>query len=115
MKNRYWQAVRVDHNFDGALLLLGPMDDALTGSGLPHRRDHSDFLEQPDAAPAPCPACGSPRVIPVLYGSPSSELIAAYAAGRIAIGGAGAAEGCLRWECRDCDHRWADAAPGTFS
>jgi ribosomal protein L37AE/L43A len=91
------------------------MNDALTGSGLPHRSNSSDSLEQANAAAAPCPACGSPRVIPVLYGSSSSELIAAYAAGRIAIGGARAVEGSPRWECRDCDHRWADAAPGTFS
>jgi hypothetical protein len=53
-------------------------------------------------------------VIPVLYGSSGSELIAAYAAGRIAIGGARAVEGSPRWECRDCDHRWADAAPGAI-
>jgi hypothetical protein len=97
-----------------------PMHDALPGSGTPRERDDSNALAQGEAhpvsaaGPGTCPACGSPRVIPVLYGSPTSDLIAADAAGQVAIGGARAADGSARWECRDCDHRWTDAAPGDF-
>ena len=77
------------------------MHDALPASGTPRERDDSNALAQGEAhpvsaaGPGPCPACGSPRVIPVLDG-------------------ARAADGSARWECRDCDHRWTDAAPGDF-
>jgi hypothetical protein len=94
------------------------MDDHVPGVGMSDGRDdcgdtHHDGLA-PRAAvatPGPCPACSSARVIPILYGSPSSDMIAAYAAGLAAIGGVVARDGAPRWACRDCDHRWGDAAP----
>jgi len=108
--------------FDGVPLPLdhSPMHDALPGSGAPRTREDSNARAQGEAypvsaaGPGPCPACGSPRVVPVFSGSPTSDLIAVYAAGRVAIGGARAADGSAQWECRDCDHRWTDAAPHDF-
>ena len=66
----------------------------------------------PADAPPTCPACASARVIPVVYGSPTTETLAAYAAGRLSLGGVRKSPGGVVWRCRDCDRAWDDGAPG---
>jgi hypothetical protein len=57
-----------------------------------------------------CPQCGSATVVPIVYGYPDDELMAAARAGRVALGG------CVidpldehdwagRWRCHDCGER----------
>jgi len=61
---------------------------------------------------APCRACGSSRVVPVVYGVLTSGLLEAYAAGLVALGGVRESPSSPQWRCRDCDRTWTDDAQG---
>jgi len=52
-------------------------------------------------APA-CPACGSPDVVPIEYGFPTSDVFEAEEAGLLAIGGCEPMDEAHR--CRTCQH-----------
>jgi transposase-like protein len=55
-----------------------------------------------------CPACGSALVVPVVYGMASPDVLEAYAAGRVTLGGVREPPGSPHWRCRDCDRTWDD-------
>lgn len=53
-----------------------------------------------------CPACGSKRVAAIYYGTWSSEVLQAYAAGRVVLGGVRESANAPHWQCVDCGRRW---------
>lgn len=57
---------------------------------------------------AECPECGSPDVVPILYGQPNKYLLEMEAAGLAIIGGHFSSENDLDWHCNECDHEWSD-------
>ncbi len=54
----------------------------------------------------PCPKCGSPDVIPIMYGLPSEEAAEEARQGKIALGGCCISDDSPRWHCRDCEPEW---------
>jgi hypothetical protein len=53
-------------------------------------------------APGPCPKCGSLDVVPILYGYPLPEAMAAADEGKIALGGCCVGERDPRKYCNAC-------------
>ncbi|MCO8269312.1 hypothetical protein M1L60_01760 [Actinoplanes sp. TRM 88003] len=54
----------------------------------------------------PCPTCDKPG-IPIVYGMPGSDLMAAGERGEIAFGGCVIGEVNPDWQCAE-GHRWVD-------
>lgn len=55
--------------------------------------------------PQRCPACGSERVAPIIYGYPSAEAGAAAERGELVLGGCMVWFGAPQWECLACGAR----------
>ncbi len=68
-----------------------------------------DLRAQRPGLPA-CPACGSTRVLPVLYGYPNALMRTAAAAGKVLLGGCAVDLDVPNWGCRLCGHTWITAA-----
>lgn len=49
-----------------------------------------------------CPACGNDRLLPILYGNPSSIAGDLAEAGKIELGGCCVFEDCPQWKCQKC-------------
>jgi hypothetical protein len=62
-----------------------------------------------------CPVCGSPNVLPIAYGEPSLEMVAAHARGELALGGCivGRPGGDPDWRCTACSHEFRTKEPDT--
>ena len=56
--------------------------------------------------PAQCPACGSLKVAPIVYGLPSEELEEEAKRGNVVLGGCLVDEHNPEWACQTCDHSW---------
>jgi len=56
-----------------------------------------------------CPECGSPEVIPILYGPPTKDLIEAEASGLCIVGGKNMSDTDPEWHCNDCEHEWSES------
>jgi len=53
--------------------------------------------------PEPCPTCASTdKVIPIVYGEPTSETWELVRAGRVALGGCVVTGDDPAWRCRSC-------------
>jgi hypothetical protein len=52
--------------------------------------------------PIQCPSCGADKVIPILYGYPSSGAIAAAREGKTVLGGSITTDNDPSWECTGC-------------
>lgn len=52
--------------------------------------------------PERCPECGSDRIVPILYGLPTSESGEAADRGELLIGGCMTGPGAPRWGCGAC-------------
>lgn len=52
--------------------------------------------------PIKCPACGSPKVVRIMYGMPSYEAFLDSKAGKIILGGCVVTGDDPRWGCIDC-------------
>lgn len=48
-----------------------------------------------------CTACGT-ACLPIVYGMPGPELMADYAAGRVALGGCVTGDVMAEWRCPEC-------------
>lgn len=57
-----------------------------------------------------CPACGSKRVAAIYYGTSAPEVLQAYAAGRVVLGGVRESAGAPHWQCVNCGRRWDGGA-----
>jgi hypothetical protein len=53
-----------------------------------------------------CPACGSRRAVPIVYGFPASRLAEQAKQHRIALGGCTVTEGDPTHTCLHCEHHW---------
>ena len=53
-----------------------------------------------------CPACGSMRVVPIVYGYPAFERATDAEKGLVVLGGCCVDEENPTRACLDCDHRW---------
>ena len=54
-------------------------------------------------APPACPTCGSAAdVVPIVYGLPGEELMAAAKRGEVALGGCLVSPDDPRWRCKKC-------------
>ena len=53
--------------------------------------------------PNKCPACGSQKVVRILYGMPSYEAFLDSKAGKIILGGCVISDNDPRWGCIDCN------------
>ena len=61
--------------------------------------------------PSRCPRCNSDEVIPILYGTPSPEMVEESRAGRVALAGRMVWPEAPDWRCVVCGHEWhADEA-----
>ena len=54
----------------------------------------------------PCPRCGSFDVVPILYGYPMPEAMAAAEEGKIALGGCCVGERDPRKQCKACGEQF---------
>jgi hypothetical protein len=59
----------------------------------------------------PCPRCGQPTGIPIVYGYPGPEMLEASEAGQIELGGCICTFDQPQWACRACHHRWRSPDP----
>lgn len=50
----------------------------------------------------PCPACGSPRALRIVYGLPTAEAFEEAERGEFALGGCVIGPESPDYECRDC-------------
>lgn len=57
-------------------------------------------------SPAPCPQCGSGKVVPIAYGLPTLEAGKAEERGEIVLGGCCVSGDDPQWFCRDCGWAW---------
>lgn len=55
---------------------------------------------------APCPACGSRRGVPIVYGYPSSKLSKDAEKGLVVLGGCCVSEANPTRVCLSCGHCW---------
>lgn len=55
---------------------------------------------------AKCPSCGSSKVLPIVYGLPSLDLMRDVERGRVALGGCCISDNDPEWRCADCGHEW---------
>jgi hypothetical protein len=53
-----------------------------------------------------CPACGSRRTIPIVYGMPGTELIEQVKRGQIVLGGCLVGPDQPDRHCCDCEKSW---------
>ena len=63
-------------------------------------------------SPQRCPRCRSDEVVPVVYGTPSAELVEESRAGRVALGGDVHWPEAPEWRCVACGHEWGAAEAG---
>jgi len=59
--------------------------------------------------PIACPACGASEIAQIIYGQPTSELLAELQGSDYLTGGCVIQVGQPDWLCRRCSHRWFDA------
>ncbi len=60
-----------------------------------------------DEAPPACPKCGSSEnVVPIVYGYPSAELMAAAERGEVKLGGCVITGDDPQWYCKACSYSW---------
>ncbi|HEU5170004.1 MAG TPA: response regulator [Gemmatimonadales bacterium] len=80
----------------------------LTAAARALRAIRGGSLQSRSGPPQPpaCPVCGSGTVVPIWYGPARLEVMQAYAAGRISLGGVPERPGAPHWYCRACDYRW---------
>ena len=55
-----------------------------------------------------CPRCNSDKVLPILYGLPSDEMVEASVRGKIALGGCAVFPGNPDYTCNNCGHEWRE-------
>ncbi|HPJ05829.1 MAG TPA: hypothetical protein PLK17_09965 [Bacteroidales bacterium] len=55
--------------------------------------------------PIKCPACGSPKVVRIMYGMPSYEAFLDSKAGKIILGGCVVSNDDPKWGCIDCKEK----------
>jgi hypothetical protein len=55
-----------------------------------------------------CPQCGAATALPILYGSPSEEMIMAAKLNQIVLGGEDASDSHRAWRCQSpqCSYRF---------
>jgi hypothetical protein len=53
-----------------------------------------------DEAPPPCTTCGAGNSVPLIFGSPSEEMLTASALGHIALGGPEERALAAHWMCQ---------------
>ena len=53
-----------------------------------------------------CPKCQSERVVPIVYGFPSDEMLELIASGEVEPGGCCVQLGQPQFTCRECGHDW---------
>ncbi|MFT7479861.1 MAG: hypothetical protein ACI80N_003168 [Gammaproteobacteria bacterium] len=53
-----------------------------------------------------CPACGSRKTIPIVYGMPGMELIKQVERGQVVLGGCLVGPDQPDRRCRECEHSW---------
>ena len=53
--------------------------------------------------PAKCPACGSKRVVGIVFGMPGVELFEAEQRGEVVLGGCCVSTFDPDWQCLDCE------------
>lgn len=58
-----------------------------------------------DDAPDRCPVCGTGEPLPLVYGSPSAEMLTAARLGQIALGGPASSNDAAQWACRSAGCR----------
>ena len=59
--------------------------------------------------PPSCPECGSTRVLPILYGFPSQQLmkeVKETTPPEVELGGCCIHPDSPDWSCQECEHRW---------
>jgi hypothetical protein len=75
----------------------------MTGRGFASSGPPFAGLAFPNAVAEPCPTCGSTdKVIPIVYGRPTSETWQLAKAGRVALGGCVVTGEDPAWRCRSC-------------
>jgi hypothetical protein len=62
-----------------------------------------------------CPRCHSDEVVPILYGTPSPEMVEESRAGRVALGGRMVWPEAPDWRCVMCSHEWREDEAGHTS
>jgi hypothetical protein len=55
-----------------------------------------------------CPKCNSESVIPILYGEPNDEGIAAAYRNELVLGGCIVDDGLPIWHCQDCGYNFGE-------
>lgn len=83
--------------------------------GPPLAEDHWRVLYQGQAQMVHamrCPRCGERRIVPILYGFPSTPLLSARQAKRLILGGDHLIEDCHVWACTACNSSYRCAGGG---
>lgn len=62
--------------------------------------EHPDYFSK--RRPLKCPNCGARKVVSILYGLPSSDVVAEVTAGKVVLGGCCVTDCDPSWECTDC-------------
>ena len=63
-----------------------------------------DLIDLSKRREARCPNCGSGDSVPILWGFPSPEAIAAYERCELMLGGC--MPGDHKWFCKECEASW---------
>ncbi len=53
-----------------------------------------------------CPKCNSDKVVPILYGYPSGDMVEKLSRGEIEIGGCIVMPDNPKWHCNNCENEW---------
>lgn len=53
-----------------------------------------------------CPACGSAKVVVIVYGLPLPKAFEMEEKGLVKLGGCCIDDDSPRWHCNDCQHDW---------
>jgi hypothetical protein len=53
-----------------------------------------------------CPKCKSKKVVPIVYGMPSTEMLEKLNRDEVALGGCVVIDGQPKWYCNACDHEF---------
>ena len=53
-----------------------------------------------------CPECGSPSIVPIIYGKPTKDLVRMEEEGLAIMGGYSSSDQDPEWHCNDCEHEW---------
>jgi ribosomal protein L37E len=56
-----------------------------------------------------CPRCGERNPVPIVYGYPYGDMVAASFSGKIVLGGCIVEADSPTYRCRRCGREWADA------